>query len=89
MYKLKESNRILFVAPKGGAQERRLHLASSKTDRLLKKLQGGARLSAKQITHTCGFSSPNSVYGTICRLREEGFKIKTTESKNGVTQYTM
>lgn len=62
---------------------------TSKTDRLLKKLQQGARLTAKQITHTCGFNSPNSVYGTICRLRDEGHKIKTTESKNGVTQYMM
>ena len=62
---------------------------TSKTDKLVKKLQAGQRLTASQIRHTCGFASPNSVYGTICRLREEGYKIKTTESKSGVTQYVM
>lgn len=63
--------------------------STSKTDKLVNKLRSGKKLTASQIMHMCGFSSQNSVYGTICRLREEGYKITTKESKTGLNQYTL
>jgi len=64
-------------------------MAVSKTDKLVSKLQSGKKLTAAQIMKFCGFGTRNSVYGTISRLREEGYKITSTQSTTGLTQYKM
>jgi len=63
--------------------------STSKTDKLVMKLEAGQKLTAAQIMRLCGFGSPNSVYGTISRLKGEGYKIRTTESATGLTQYKL
>lgn len=62
---------------------------ASKTDKLIAKLQEGHKLTTAQIMRQCGFSSPNSVYGTVSRLRGEGYRIKSSLSSVGTTQYAM
>lgn len=59
------------------------------SDKLVRRLQSGKTMTVPQIIDHCGFSSPNSVYGTIARLREEGFKIETTTNRSGATAYSL
>lgn len=62
---------------------------TSKTNKLVTKLQSGKRLTVAQIMHHCGFAHRNSVYGTISRLRREGYQISSTTNRSGEGAYQM
>lgn len=59
------------------------------TEKLLKSLKNGSKLSNAQIQSRFGFASHNSVTGTIYRLREQGWNIVTKQSPTGVTKYAL
>ena len=61
---------------------------TTKSEKLVAKLRTKP-MTVSQIMHTCGFSSPNSVYGTVSRLRDEGHKITAKKSTRGTTQYAI
>lgn len=63
--------------------------AKTKTAKLVSSLQGGKKMTATQIQEKFGFGSINSVYATISTLRENGYHVKTTQGKNGLTQYAL
>ena len=47
----------------------------TKIEKFLKALEDGKKITIKQAVQRYGFSSSNSVTGTVCYLRNEGINI--------------
>jgi hypothetical protein len=47
----------------------------TKTDKFLKALEEGQKITIKQAIHRYGFNSHNTVTGTVCHLRNAGIDI--------------